>query len=124
MKARHIIFLGELLHVPGWRLRVHRLRAVLLGKDVGADGVARLLQPELLGQPDDLRVNVNRPHLAALGGVQVDAFLRRIAEVSSNRDRSSLGVDVLPLQPTALAPADTRVDQQTHQGSPLQRLVF
>ena len=66
VKTGYIILLGEFLHVPGWRLRVHRLWAVLLSEDIGADGVSCLLQSELLEQTDDLRVNVNRPHLAAL----------------------------------------------------------
>lgn len=66
MKSRYVILPGKLLHIPGRGLRVHRLRAVLLSEDIGADGVSCLLQSELLEQTDDLRVNVNRPHLAAL----------------------------------------------------------
>ena len=97
METRHIILLGELLHVSGWRLGVHRLRTVLLSEDIGTDGVARLFQPELLEQFNNFRVNINRPHLAALGRVQVNAFLRCVAEVSPNRNRSSFGVDVFPL---------------------------
>ena len=42
MKTGYIILLGKLLHIPGRGLRVHRFRAVLLGKDIGANGVARL----------------------------------------------------------------------------------
>ena len=110
VKTGYIILLGEFLHVPGWRLRVHRLWAVLLSEDIGADGVSCLLQSELLEQTDDLRVNVNRPHLAALRCVQVNALLWCITEVSSNRDRSGLGVYILPLQSTAFAPTDAGVD--------------
>lgn len=98
----HIILLGELLHVPGWGLGVHRLRTVQLGKDVGADGVARLPQPELLEQFNDLRVNVDRPYFTALGGIQVNTLLRRIAEVSSNRDCASLDVAVYDSTPLSL----------------------
>ena len=110
VKTGYIILLGEFLHVPGWRLRVHRLWAVLLSEDIGADGVSCLLQSELLEQTDDLRVNVNRPHLAALRCVQVNALLWCITEVSSNRDRSGLGVYILPLESAALAPTDAGVD--------------
>ena len=68
MKAGYIILLVKLLHIPGRGLGVHRLRAVSLGKDVGADSVIGLFQPELLRQPNNLRVDVNCPYLAAFGG--------------------------------------------------------
>lgn len=110
MKARYIILLGKFLHIPGRGLGVHRLRAVLLGKDIGADGVACLLLPELLEQANDLWVSVNRPYLAALGGVKVNALLRCVAEIPPNRDCTNIEVDVFSLHPAALALADTSVD--------------
>ena len=74
---------------------MHRLRVALLGKDICADGVDCLVQPELREQPNNLWVDVNRPYLAALRCVQIDAFLRRVAEVSSNRDCASLNFGAL-----------------------------
>lgn len=124
VKSRHVILLGKLLHISGRGLRVHRLRAILLSKDIGTDGVARLFQPEFPEQPNDLRVNINHPYLAALGCVQINTFLRCVTEVPPNRDCTNLEVDVFPLQPAALAPADTGVNEQTYQGAPFQRLIL
>ena len=76
---------------------MHRLRVVLLGKGVGADGVIGLFQLELLKQPHNFWIDINCPYLAALGCVQVDIFLRCVAEISSDHDRTGLEVDIFPL---------------------------
>lgn len=74
METRYIILLGEFLHIPGRGLRMHLLRAVLLSKDIGADRVPRLFQPEFLEQTHNFWININRPYLAALERVKVNAL--------------------------------------------------
>ena len=77
MQSRYVVPLGESLHIPFGRLRVHRLRAVLLGKDIRTERLRRLLLPQLEQQPDDRRVHINRAGLAAFRRVKIDALLRQ-----------------------------------------------
>lgn len=48
---------------------MHRIRAVRLGKDIGADGLAGLLSPEFMEQRNDFGINVYRPDFTTFGGV-------------------------------------------------------
>ena len=75
---------------------MHRFRAVLLGKDIRAECLRRLLQPQLVQQPDNRRVNVNRAGFAAFGRVEVDAFLWGVAEVPADGNGVRGKVNVLP----------------------------
>ena len=95
MEARHVTPLGELLHIPGRGLRMHRLRAVLLGKDVGADSLAGLFKTEFPKQSDDFRINVDRPHLAAFRCVEVDTLLRGVTQVPGYCNRVCLAAYLL-----------------------------
>ena len=101
---------------------MHGFVTVRLREYKRTDRLPRLLQPEFTEQTDDLRVDVDRPHLSAFRSIQVDTRLRGIAQVAADRYGTRAEVDVLPLKAAALAPAYAGVDQQTHKDAPFERL--
>lgn len=62
--------------------------------------------------------------LPLLGGIKIDALLGRIAKVSGDGDRVGLEVNILPPEAAAFATSDAGVNEETHQGLPLERLLL
>ena len=74
MQIRYAALRGELLHIAGRRLRMHGFGTVRLREYKRTDRLPRLFQPEFTEQTDDLRVDVDRPHLSAFRSIQVDTL--------------------------------------------------
>ena len=103
---------------------MHGFRAVLLGKDVGADGLTGLFKAEFPKQCDNFRINVYCSDLSTFRCVEVDTLLRGVAQVPGYRDRVRLEVDIFLLETAALALPDAGVDEKTEQDTLFERFIF
>ncbi len=111
MEVLDAVPLAEPLEVAGRRLGVHHVRLALLRENPLADTGSGLLTLVLAQELQHGRIDVDGPGLAALGGVQIDALMGRVAQVPGDRYRAGLEVDVLPLEGAALSAPDAGVDQ-------------
>ena len=105
------IFSCKVLQVTGRTLRMYWLGAAFLGKYILADSFLALLKPKLTQQRNDLRIHINGTAPSVLGGIQIDALVRGIAEVAADGDGVLCKVHIFPLQSATLAPADAGIDQ-------------
>ena len=118
MQILDTVSLCEVLQITSRALRMYWLGATFLGKYILADGFPALLKPKLTQQRNDLRLHINGTAPSVLGGIQIDALVRGIAEVAADGDGVLGKVHIFPLQSATFAPADSGIDQQPDHCSP------
>ena len=111
MQTLNAVFPCKVLQVTGGTLGMYRLGTAFLGKYILADGFLALLKPKLTQQRNDLRIHINGTAPSVLGGIQIDALVRGLAEVAADGDGVLCKVHILPLQSAAFSPADACVNQ-------------
>ena len=123
MQALDAVFPCKVLQVTGRTLGMDRLGTSFLGKHILADGFLALLKAKITQQRNDLWIYIDSADPSVLGGIQIDALVRGLAEVAADGDGVLGKVHILPLQSATLAPADACVDQQTDHCPPFQRFL-
>lgn len=106
--------LAEFLKIAGGALRVHNVRAVVLGEYIPADSFPGLFEAELLQKVQHVRPYVHSPGLAVFGGGNIDTSGRGVLSISPDRDCALCPVNIRPFQGASLTAPDASISDKVY----------